>query len=141
MAIFNGTNLGVYITTGSPAADVLIAAATDCSLSLNMETIDITTKDSAGYRELLGGLRSGSVSVSGLIDYQDASNQDVTDLYAAWENRTSLSLVFSSNTPGDEKYSFSGFLTSLEQSGGTEDTATYSATFEITGTVTEATIS
>jgi hypothetical protein len=31
-------------------------------------------------------------------------------------------------------------LTSLEQSGGTEDTATYSATFEITGQVTDATI-
>src|SRR6056300_242807 len=97
MAIFNGTKLGVYIQTGSPAADVLIAAATDCSLSLSMETIDITTKDSAGFRELLGGLRSGSVSVSGLIDYQDASNQDVTDLYSAWRNHTSLTLVVSTN--------------------------------------------
>ena len=135
MAIFNGTNLGVYI------GGTLIAAATDCSLSLNMETIDITTKDSAGYRELLGGLRSGSVSVSGLIDYQDASNKDVTDLYDAWEGRTELTLKFSSEVVGDESYTASGFLTSLEQSGGTEDTATYSATFELTGEVTEATIS
>ena len=60
MAIFNGTELGVYI------GGTLIAAATDCSLSLNMETIDITTKDSSGYRELLGGLKSGSISCSGL---------------------------------------------------------------------------
>lgn len=141
MAIFNGTKLGVYIQTGSPAADVLIAAATDCSLSLSMETIDITTKDSAGFRELLGGLRSGSVSVSGLIDYQDASNQDVTDLYSAWRNRTSLTLVVSTNVSQDQKYTFSAFLTSLEQSGGTEDTATYSASFEIDGQITEATIS
>jgi len=28
----------------------------------------------------------------------------------------------------------------LEQSGGTEDTATYSATFELSGEVTDATI-
>jgi TP901-1 family phage major tail protein len=133
MAIFNGTNLGVYI------GGTLIAAATDCSLSLNMETIDITTKDSAGYRELLGGLRSGSISVSGLIDYQDA-NQDVTDLYDAWEGRTALTLKFSSEITGDESYTATGFLTSLEQSGGTEDTATYSATFELSGEVTEATI-
>jgi TP901-1 family phage major tail protein len=134
MAIFNGTNLGVYI------GGTLVAAATDCSLSLNMETIDITTKDSAGYRELLGGLRSGSISCSGLIDYQDASNKDITDLYDAWEGRTELTLKFSSEITGDESYTANGFLTSLEQSGGTEDTATYSATFELTGEVTEATI-
>ena len=46
MAIFNGTDLGVYIGT------TLIAAATDVSLTLNAETIDITTKDSAAFREL-----------------------------------------------------------------------------------------
>jgi len=135
MAIFNGTNLGVYI------GGTLIAAAQDVSLSLSMETIDITTKDSAGYRELLAGLRSGSMSCNGLIDYVDASNKDVTDLYAAWEARTELTLKFSSEITGDTSFSASGFLTSLEQSGGTEDTATYSATFELTGQVTDAVIS
>lgn len=133
MAIFNGTNLGVYID------GTIIAAATDCSLSLNMETIDITTKDSAGYRELLAGMRSGSISVSGLIDYQ-ATDKDTVDLYTAWENRTSLTLKFSSEITSDTSFTASGFLTSLEQSGGTEDTATYSATFELTGQVTDATI-
>ena len=135
MAIFNGTNLGVYIS------DTLIAAAQDVSLSLSMETIDITTKDSAGYRELLAGLRSGSMSCNGLIDYVDASNKDVTDLYAAWEGRTKLTLKFSSEITGDTSFTVDGFLTSLEQSGGTEDTATYSATFELTGQVTDAVIS
>lgn len=133
MAIFNGTELGVYIS------DVLIAAATDCSLSLNMETIDITTKDSGGYRELLGGLKSGSISCSGLIDYLDASNKDITDLWTAWENRTSLTLKFSkaNESTGELSFSASGFITSLEQSGGTEDTATYSVTFELTGAITD----
>ena len=122
MAIFNGTELGVYI------GGTLIAAATDCSLSLNMETIDITTKDSAGFRELLGGVKSGSMSVSGLVDYNDASNKDVSDLFTALNDRTSLTLKFGKATPvvgEDFNYSASGFITSLEQSGGTEDTATY----------------
>ena len=133
MAIFNGTELGVYI------GGTLIAAATDCSLSLNMETIDITTKDSAGYRELLGGLKSGSISCSGLIDYLDASNKDITDLWTAWENRDTLVLKFAkaNETAGELSFSASGFITSLEQSGGTEDTATYSATFELTGAITD----
>ena len=89
MAIFNGTDLGVYI------GSTLIAAATDVTLTLNAETIDITTKDSSAFRELLPGLRSGSMSVSGLIDYVDASNKDFLDLYGAWESRTALVLKFS----------------------------------------------
>lgn len=134
MAIFNGTELGVYIS------DVLIAAATDCSLSLNVETIDITTKDSQGFRELLGGVRSGSISVSGLIDYVDsASNKDMADLWTVWENRTAVTVTFSKDNEdtGDLSFSASAILTSLEQSGGTEDTATYSATFELTGAITD----
>ena len=133
MAIFNGTDLGVYIGT------TLIAAATDVSLTLNAETIDITTKDSAAFRELLPGVRSGSISVSGLIDYVDASNKDFIDLYAAWETRAVLSLKFSKATLGTGEASFaaSAFITSLEQSGGTEDTASYSATFELTGAIDE----
>ena len=131
MAIFNGTELGVYIGT------TLIAAATDCSLSLSAEVIDITTKDSAGFRELLPGLRSGSMSVSGLVDYVDASNQDYTDLFTAFENRTLLTLKFSKATlaTGEISIAAGAYLTSLEQSGGTEDTATYSATFELTGAI------
>lgn len=133
MAIFNGTELGVYIS------DVLIAAATDCSLSLNVETIDITTKDSQGFRELLGGVRSGSISVSGLIDYVDATNKDMADLWTVWETRTAVTVVFSkaNEATGDLSFSASAILTSLEQSGGTEDTATYSATFELTGAITD----
>lgn len=133
MAIFNGTDLGVYIGSN------LIAAATDVSLTLNAETIDITTKDSSRFRELLPGLRSGSMSVSGLIDYVDASNQDFLNLYDAWEAGTSLTLKFSRSTlaTGEASFAASGFITSLEQSGGTEDTASYSATFELTGAIDE----
>ena len=133
MAIFNGTELGVYMDS------TLIAAATDCSLSLNVETIDITTKDSAGFRELLGGVRSGSISVSGLVDYLDASNKDVTDLWTAWEARTAVTVKFAkaNETAGELSFSASAIITSLEQSGGTEDTATYSATFELTGAITD----
>ena len=133
MAIFNGTELGVYMDS------TLIAAATDCSLSLNVETIDITTKDSAGFRELLGGVRSGSISVSGLVDYLDASNKDVTDLWTAWEARTAVTVKFAkaNETTGELSFSASAIITSLEQSGGTEDTATYSATSELTGAITD----
>ena len=64
MAIFNGTELGVYI------GGTLIAAATDCALSLNMETIDITTKAITGFSDLPGCLKSGYMSGRGLSQYK-----------------------------------------------------------------------
>ena len=137
MAILNGT---VYLLSVGGTA---LPDQTEGSISINMETRDITTKDSAGWRELLAGTRSGSISCSGLIDYTDTdNNKDATDLFLAFENRTALSLTFekANEVTGDLSFACTGFLTSLEQSGGTEDTATYSATFELSGEVTEATI-
>ena len=134
MAVFNATLLGVYVE------DTLVAAAQDVSVSMSVETIDVTTKESGGYRELLGGLRTASFSVNGLIDYTEASNESTADLATRLLARTPVTLKFSTEVAGDQSVSAEAICTSLELSGGTEDTATYSATFEATGTVTLATI-
>lgn len=134
MAVFNATLLGVYVE------DTLVAAAQDVSVSMSVETIDVTTKESNGYRELLGGLRSASFSVNGLIDYTEATNESTADLATTLLARTAVTLKFSTEVPGDQSVSAEAICTSLELSGGTEDTATYSATFEATGDVTLAAI-
>ena len=134
MGVFNGTLLGVYVE------DTLVAAAQDVSVSMSVETIDVTTKDSSGYRELLGGLRTASFSVSGLVDYTEATNESTADLATRLLARTAVTLKFSTEVTGDQSVTAEAICTSLELSAGTEDTATYSATFEATGTVTLATI-
>ena len=134
MAVFNATLLGVYVE------DTLVAAAQDVSVSMSVETIDVTTKESGGYRELLGGLRSATFSVNGLVDYTEATNESTADLATRLLARTAVTLKFSTEVTGDQSVSAEAICTSLELSGGTEDTATYSATFEATGTVTLATI-
>lgn len=135
MATFNGTKLGVYI------GGTLIAAATECSLSLSAEVIDVSTKDSDAWRYLLSGMRSGSVSCSGLIDYAASSGYDVPDLFSAFTGRSALTLKFSTETSGDDSFTATAYLTSLEQSAGTEDTATFSASFELSGIIQTADIS
>ena len=134
MAVFNATLLGVYVE------GTLVAAAQDVSVSMSVETIDVTTKESGGYRELLGGLRSATFSVNGLVDYTEATNESTADLATRLLARTEVTLKFSTEVTGDQSVSAEAICTSLELSGGTEDTATYSATFEATGTVTLATI-
>jgi predicted secreted protein len=131
MAILNGT---VFLLSIGGTA---LPDQTEGSISINMETRDITTKDSAGYRELLGGLRSGSISVSGLIDDDNAGGAGGT-LFTTLNDRTAVALVFGFDDAADDyNYTCNGFCTSLEVSAGTEDNVTYSATFEITSTITQ----
>ena len=131
MAILNGTVFLLKIG-GTALPD-----QTEGSISINLETRDITTKDSSGYRELLEGVRSGSISVSGLVD-DDGTGGAGADLFAALNGRTAQTIIFGlDDTSDDYFYSCSAFCTSMEVSGGTEDNVTYSATFEITGAITE----
>jgi len=131
MAVFNGTNIAV--TLGGTA----VAHATECSLSLNQETIEVTTKDSAGNRELIAGLKSGSMSISGL---QEVAGSNGVKLLAGTINTgAAVTLVFDQVATSGEKWTAEGILTSLELSGGTEDAPTYSASFELTGAITKAT--
>jgi len=130
MAVFNGTNIAV--TLGGTA----VAHATECSLSLNQETIEVTTKDSSGMRELIPGLKSGSISISGLQEV--AGSAGVKALAGAMNTGAAVALVFDQVETSGEKWTANGILTSLELAGGTEDAPTYSASFELTGTITKA---
>jgi TP901-1 family phage major tail protein len=50
---------------GAPAAYATVAGLRTTQLSVNGEAVNVTTKDSAGWRELLSGAGVRSVSVSG----------------------------------------------------------------------------
>jgi len=136
MAIINGT---VYLLKiGTDGSEVAIPDQTEGSISINMETRDITTKDSSGYRELLEGVRSASLSVSGLVD-DDGAGGAGADLFAVLNARTATHIIFGLDSGDDYHYECDAFCTSLEVSAGTEDNVTYSATFEVTGGITEVT--
>jgi TP901-1 family phage major tail protein len=137
MAIINGT---VYLLKiGTDGSEVAIPDQTEGSISINMETRDITTKDSSGYRELLEGVRSASISVSGLVD-DDGAGGAGADLFAVLDGRSTTHIIFGLDAATDDyHYECDAFCTSLEISAGTEDNVTYSATFEVTGAITEVT--
>jgi TP901-1 family phage major tail protein len=131
MAIINGT---VFLLSIGGTA---LPDQTEGSISISMETRDITTKDSNGFRELLEGVRSGSISVSGLVD-DDGAGGAGADLFASLNGRAAVSIVFGLDGATDDyNYSCNAFCTSLEVSAATEDNVTYSASFEITGAITE----
>ena len=69
MAIFNGTDLILKVSPSRGGAEAKLMHSQTVSLSMNVDTIDISTTDSAGFSELLGGQKSFSLSANGLMDF------------------------------------------------------------------------
>jgi TP901-1 family phage major tail protein len=71
MAIENGSAFLLKISDGAAPvpAYVTVAGLRTTQLSVNGEAVNVTTKDSAGWRELLSGagVRSVSVSAAGIF--------------------------------------------------------------------------
>ena len=137
MAIFNGTDLILKVSPSSGGTQAKLMHSQNVSLSMNVDTIDISTKDSAGFRDLLGGQKSFSLSADGLMDFAGvAGDTEVDELFDQMMARTAVTFTFALATPAGYTITGSGFLTSLEISGGTEDAPTYSCSIEGSGSLT-----
>ena len=144
MAIFNGTDLILKVSPSDGGADAKLMHSQNVSLSINVDPIDISNKDSAGFRDIIGGQKSFSLSADGLMDFNptDATVTEVDELTTQMYNRTAVTFDFTLATTasGDYYYSGSGFITSVEVSGGTEDAPTYSVSIEGSGALTTTTV-
>ena len=129
--ILNGTALLLYV--GGTA----VAHCTSHTLSVSMSTRDATTKDSAGWSAALEGLRSWEASGEGLVAFDAAYGY--SDLFALITSRAAVTIKLSTEETGDKYLSGSARLTSLEESAGTEESVTFSFSFEGTGALTEYT--
>lgn len=138
MAIFNGTDLILKVSPSSGGAEAKLMHSQNVSLSMNVDPIDISTKDSAGFRDLIGGQKSFSLSADGLMDFQaTAGDTDVAELFDQMMNRTAVDFTFALSVPAGYTITGDGFITSLEVTGGTEDAPTYSCTIEGSGAITK----
>ena len=145
MAILNGTDIRVY----DGSTNDLIAYAQSGTLNFSMSTRDITNKQSGGFKEALEGLREWSVDMDGAYAWTNPAGAAIADgaddlflkylLDAGANTREAVTIRFG-NTGGataDTYYEGSAFLTSFSVSAGTEDTATYSMSFEGTRALTQ----
>jgi len=142
--LVNGTDLVIQVGT-SESNDVIVAYATSCSLEISMDEIDQTNKSSNGWKSIIGGTRSWSISSEAL--YQNESKTDEKGFIEFWDHlggtaeRTPVyvQLMRTGSVTSDNKiYHGSAYVTSLSVNGGTEDQATFSVTLTGTGVLTEA---
>ena len=136
--IINSSNIRVFLGTVNDS-EVVLDHITECSISVSTDMRDITTKTSGGWRTLLPGLKSASLSVSGLFA-EDATN-GYNELATHQLSGTKVFVLYTNvdgsgaaNT-GDEQFNFEGYITSLEQTAGVEDNVGYSMTIEMSGAV------
>ena len=128
MAIYNGT--AQLLKLGTSGSEETLIELTNCTMSVNADLFETTSKESGGWTSVMPGLRDVSYSGEGLADFTaSATKYTLTEIFTAYNARTLLSVKF---TNGTNTFSQSGYIASFEVSGPMEDVATY--TIEVTGT-------
>jgi len=115
-------------------AGVAVAGMRSTSFTLNGEEVDVTNKDSAGWRTLLAGAGVTSMSVSASGVFVDNSNMIAVRGYAIAKTLNTFVLEFESG----DTYTGSFQVASCEQSGEHNGEVTYSISLSSSGAVTFA---
>ena len=123
MARINGTDL--VLTVASSA----VAHTTSASLSIEMATIDVSSKDSSGNQEVIGGQKSSTIDFEGLTDFA-SSGYGIDDLFDLLDNRTEIDWIL--GITDGANFNGKGFITSLSLDSPMEDATTYSGTITVT---------
>lgn len=119
------------------ATPVAMARLTGGSIKIGSETRDITSKDTAGWRDVLPGLKTASLSLEGLVDYGAAAGANHALLLTAQLNNTLVDFEYGTGVAGDPRYKGKAIVTSWDsQTPGTEENCTFSAELQVAGAVT-----
>jgi predicted secreted protein len=116
------------------------------SVSISTDTRDTTTKNNAGYRALLPGLKSLSINFSAY--YATDATQGFDQLMTAYNAGTKQAVKVTSydfdapgENSGDDRLVFDAYVTSLELTAGTEDNPSFTCTMECVSAITYEAIS
>lgn len=136
-----GNLLGLYISTDG-SSYTLVGSATNATLSISNETLDVTTKSSTGKKELIYNVQSATITAEGFVKYDDTvGSEELRSVAIGATDSSTYMARFSSGVTGDKEVTFNAIITSFEESAAVNEMATFSITLESTGAITEAAIS
>jgi len=139
MAALKGS--AFLLKDNSTGTAVTLGGMRSTSMSINGETVDVTTKESATFdgasgndigRVLLanGGIRSMSITASGV--FTDTASENTTRGSAFTGDAVNYDLVFADTSSVKGQF----IITSYERAGEYNGEETYSLTLESSGTMT-----
>ena len=137
-----GNLLGLYISTDGGTNYTLVGSATNATLTINNETLDVTKKGNNGHRALAYGQQSATISAEGFVKYDDTiGSEQLRSTAIGSTDDTNYMARFTSGVTGDNEVRFNAVIASFEESAAVDEMATYSITIESSGTITEAAVS
>lgn len=126
--ILNSTN-GVLLIEGT-----VVAELTGCSLNITHSARNVTNKGSAGWKELLEGLREWTMSCSAMY----IPNGSWVTIFAAYTGRAQLTVRLASTEGSDDYYEGEAYFASgTLDSPSTEDNVVFDVSWDGTGVLTE----
>lgn len=148
----SGSNLvlGIDLTGADDgsATYTAVGGSTTCTLNVNQETIDISSKDSAGNKEFLNGARSWTVDCEAFFTDGSSDSADVpvggstadSGWFPVLESGDLITVQFSNTTgqTGARRYHGKGYITSISVNGAVGEWSTYSVSIQGTGALTDA---
>jgi predicted secreted protein len=129
---FDGKELLVY------SDGVAIASAKSHTLNFNSATIDVTTKDSNGWKDILPGNKDWSIDCEALVAFDDTEGAE--ELFTDFSAGTKVVLKFSTEETGDSRWTGSAYIETGSISAPEGDAVSYSCTFVGDGALTMETI-
>ena len=127
--IVKGTDFLVYL--GGTA----ITHSTSASMSIAMDTIETSNKDTNDWATFKPGRRNGTASCDGMVALDATYN--FSHLFGLVESQTGVVVRMGTGVSQDKYYQASAYITSLDLTGGDNESSTYSASFQLTGPVVE----
>ena len=135
-AVLDNSKIEFVVTTSGETLNTYepIAHSTSASVSFNMDLRDTTTKDSGGFQDNEGGLRSFELSTDALQDVN--ADLDFKEFFDDINSRSEVTVRFSERG-GGQKWEGVGIVTSASMDAGVEDNTTYSVSITGTGVATQ----
>ena len=114
--MINANRVRIYIN------DTLVAASTTASIDISNSVVEVTSEPTGGFKEIISGLRGGTMSFETLSSVVEVETETEVDLEFEY---------------GDRGISCRGYISSANFQGATDDVLRYSASIDITGEIVE----
>ncbi len=121
--------ISMLLRTGTVLSPTTVAGLKGTTLSLNNEMVDVTNKDSAGYRTLLAQAGTQSLTISANGTAESATGFETLQGYAFANSINTMNVIFGDGDTIEGSFQITKFEIAGEHNGA----QTYSITLESSG--------
>tara|TARA_R110002153_G_scaffold81456_1_gene206443 strand:- start:5675 stop:6142 length:468 start_codon:yes stop_codon:yes gene_type:complete len=125
MAVINATSFLLLKDT------TVIGHSKSTDFNLNLDLPESTSKDSLGWKEVIPGVRSGTLNCECLTDYSDALNfEQLADMVITKQKAT---FYFKDNVNPKLIVRGEGFISSVDETAAFENATSFNVEINLTG--------